>query len=270
MKVLYEQEATELQGYLVNMECEYQNSINSKIIRLSTDQDMKIIKQWLDEIESYEFDSLRMNWHLTENTHREDGIFVYIDSESGEPVGYLWPDFGILEVKPSHRDRGIGRALVDYGLSYLLEAGNAAIAVQCAPESSIPFWEKMGFNFYTEDRAFKIIPKTLTVPGNTKPADVKIQFYSESKMWDKTTAPIEVFSPEAFIDDKGKVYLTERVTICILSSEWHRDPVVSIHVEGDEQYTDKAKRPQASQFGVKYTGSSYSIDVIDLNAVSKG
>jgi hypothetical protein len=230
---------------------------------------MKAIKRWLDESDSLETESLRINWNLTERVHRDYAVFVYVEPEINLPVGYLWPDFGILEVKPSHRGQGIGQRLVNYGLDYLLETGDAVATIHCAPESSIPFWKKMGFEFYVEDRAFKIIPKKLRVPKDSQPVDVRILFYPERKMWDTTTAPLESFSPKAFIDKAGKISLSERVTICTRKPEWNRDPVISIYVDGHEQYTDKAKRQQAGQIGVEYTGNSYSVEWIDTRFLSK-
>jgi len=64
----------------------------------------------------------------------------------GEPIAYIWGDFGILEVREEFRKNGIGKQLVEYAMKRAIGNGRVAVSIECKPESSIPFWKKWDSN----------------------------------------------------------------------------------------------------------------------------
>lgn len=74
---------------------------------------------------------------------------------SGQPVAYCWGTLNtidsILDVKPSHRGRGIGRNFVEHLLDESLAQREPLLLITCAPESSEGFWIRMGFTTQRRD-----------------------------------------------------------------------------------------------------------------------
>jgi ribosomal protein S18 acetylase RimI-like enzyme len=52
----------------------------------------------------------------------------------------------LLEVRPGHRRRGIGRQLANFAMGRLFAEGAKYIKVQCSPLQSEHFWRSMGFD----------------------------------------------------------------------------------------------------------------------------
>lgn len=51
----------------------------------------------------------------------------------------------IFEILPPFRGLGLGRQLAMYMIDLLLSMGLSHISVECAPQSTEPFWRKVGF-----------------------------------------------------------------------------------------------------------------------------
>jgi GNAT superfamily N-acetyltransferase/uncharacterized protein YozE (UPF0346 family) len=233
-------------------------------IRFATETDMEIIHNWLVvQDENGVHGTFLCNWNLTEEVYCEGNIIVYIDNQSNEPVAYMWTDFGIIEVREDKRGQGIGRVLTEFAIKYALKWGEVAIRIECAPLSSIPFWNHMGFKFYTNKHAYILLDKKNSLPENGKAIKVDIKFYPECKKWESETAPLETFSPTAVKTPEGIIYFKNRLSIFSgNTNRWKYDPVVEINVDGKELYLDKAKYPQAHSLGVNMDGHSFSIDCL--------
>ena len=151
--------------------------------RISTDDDMKKIHQWLEvEYEKNNQTGFLCNWELTQKTHNNGNVLVCVDkSSSNDPIAYMWLDFGIVNVKEEFAKQGVGRSLVEYALKHLSKLGVICVNIQCRPSTSIPFWKLMGFTFYDKILAYKIIDKTLKLPDGGSSVHVEIYFYPESK-----------------------------------------------------------------------------------------
>lgn len=144
-------------------------SVESGEIRFSTREDLEIIGNWLKEQQKEGGDeSLYCNWEMTKKEHLSNKLLVYIDKVSNQPAAYLWADFGILEVKNSFRNRGIGRFLAKEGIKNCHQINRVAIKLRCAPISSKTFWQKMGFEFYKNYEAYILLNKSHTLPSEGK------------------------------------------------------------------------------------------------------
>lgn len=232
-------------------------------IRCANKDDMTLIHNWLrEQHRSGVEESFLCNWEVINRIFASEKIFVYVESDTSCPIAYLTKGFDILEVKYNFRGKGIGRALVNYGLIQAKESNETIIDIECMPESSIPFWEHMGFKLYDETHAYIKIEKINLFGDEAVPADVKISFYPERRKWNKETMAIEVFRPDAAKDQEGIIDLQRRVSIFTGLEIWDRDPVVNISINGNVVYEDKAKYDEALWLGVRRTLNSFYIDSI--------
>ncbi len=227
--------------------------------RFATNDDILIIYKWMMAQESREVgSSFLCNWSLTQEVHDEGGLIVAINKD--EPIAYMWTNFGIVEVREDYRGNGVGRSLVEQALDYAIKSNAYCISIECAPQTSIPFWKHMGFKLYKEKYAYLILDKILTLPKKGEAIDVEISFYPEFKKWKPETTALEVFLPLAIKASNGIIYLADRVTIFADRSIWCGDPVLGIKISGNEVYLDKVKYQKARDIGVQYNNNSYAIE----------
>ncbi|AZO32529.1 GNAT family N-acetyltransferase [Mesorhizobium sp. M1B.F.Ca.ET.045.04.1.1] len=147
-----------------------------------------------------------MDWLKAEREERSviadahsDGEMIAL-IENDVPVAFLAYDLtydGILEVRPDRRGLGYGKALALAALKQAVEDDRRCILdIQCAPLTSIPFWEKLGFRIRFENYAYMPLPKALDVPdslrtawkdGAIRPTDRPIV---KTKTWRRRAAPL--------------------------------------------------------------------------------
>ena len=244
-------------------------------IRHSTVEDIKFIHSWLEE-QSYRqiSGSFLCNWNLTELSHEEGGLLVYIDESIGKPIAYQWGGLvrpGIIEVRHDMRGKGIGRQLVEQRVNEAYNNDECLLFIQCKPSTSIPFWSHMGFTLLEQNNgdnyAFRILEKTHQLPVNAKLVSVAIRFYPESKVWCDTTQPIELATPQAVLTTDNIAHLKNRVYFFKRIYPDIGDPVVEIIVDGKVLICDKAKYVEASQFGVCRCTNGFYIDRLLLKSL---
>jgi len=230
-------------------------------LRLATDLDVEKIYCWLLEQEQCEVHgSFLCNWNLTLEIHGEKQLIVAVLSD--EPVAYIWKDFGILEVRESFRRMGIGKRLVEFAMNHARNEGEYAISIECAPETSIPFWKKMGFELYSRNEASIVIQKNLRMPSNGEPVSVEISYYPEAAKWNSDISPVKSFLFTALRDSGGIVHLENRATAFISREQYNGDAMVKICLDGEEIYFDKARYSGAQKLGVTYNSGAFCIEQV--------
>lgn len=120
-------------------------------VRQAIENDMGYMFAWTRNQHKPDGIGFLNNWRRTEYEYlMKKGIYSCVDMATGLAVGYIHADFYILSVKESERMKGIGRMLVDYAkeLYVVRDIGSAEIEIECQPNTSIPFWERMGFEVY--------------------------------------------------------------------------------------------------------------------------
>ena len=241
-------------------------------IRRSTDEDIKFIHAWLIEQSSREIaGSFLCNWNLTERSHFEGGLLVYIDGPSGMPVAYQWGGLiqpGILEVRYDMRGRGIGRRLVERRISEVYKKDECLLFIQCKPSTSIPFWSRMGFTLLDRDNgennAYRILEKSHQLPLEAQPVSVVIRFYPNSRKWCDSTPPIVSATPQAVRTTDNIVHLKDRVFFFERIYSGLRETVVEIIVDGDVLLCDRARDDEAAQLGMRRCTNGFYIDRVLL------
>ena len=237
--------------------------------RPSTDADMVKIRAWLEQQKSDEVHGTFLcNWGLTQRLHEEGKLLVYIlDEDSGEPVAYQWGGLlqsGILEVRDDLRGRGIGKALVEHRLFEAAEAGEDILHIQCKPSTSIPFWQRMGFELRPDsdgtNYAVRYMQRELELPSEGKPVQVLVEWFPEARKWESTTRAIRTLSIAGVLVEGDEVRLAERA-LCS-DEEVERDLVLRVCVNGQEWYCDKAKYAAADELGVERCRNGFFLDVL--------
>jgi GNAT superfamily N-acetyltransferase len=240
-------------------------------IRGSTDADLKAIHSWLVHEEANGVsDNFLCNWSIIKDCHRDGRLTVYIDGKSGVPVafqlgGLIHP--GILEVRSDMRRRGIGSRLVEYCVHKAIEQEECFLMIECTPQSSVPFWQAMGFTLYGDPtdgkkRAYRVLPKKHVLPAAGTSVDVAISFYPEGRKGGEQLPPYQTWRPMAVVTSGGIANLSERVAFCREIHSPMEDPVIEIVVEGRTRYFDKAKYPEAGSIGVRRCSHGFYIDKI--------
>lgn len=236
-------------------------------IRLATDADLAEILAWSkQEFEDDIHGSFYCNANVIRFHHREGSLHVWADPASDKAVAYLTgpvtgPD--IMAVKSDRRGEGIGSMLADYMIQQAVEADVPVIEIECAPETSIPFWEGKGFTIFRDQYAYKIIEKRNALPDG-RPVSVRIGFYPERYKRDQTVAPYHIFEPDAVQIQSDVIVLGARATCFYDRRIIDHDVVVRIDVDGQTLYADKAKYEEAREMGVEHGGNCWYLDNIYL------
>lgn len=239
-------------------------------IRKSTDGDLHAIYTWLTEQDARKIPGTFLcNWGLTEKSHQEGKLLVYIDGVSELPVAYQWGSLlqpGILEVRHDMRGKGIGRKLVEHRIKQATKHNQCFLVIQCKPSSSIRFWQHMGFTLFNSTRgenfAFRVLEKKHQFPSKAAPVEVAIRFFPEERKWNAKTPAYYAANPNAASTSEGIAHLAERV---LFFSELHPDSgdtVVEVEVEGNILICDKAKYPEARNIGVQRCDGGFYLDAV--------
>lgn len=123
-----------------------------RFIRLASKTDLDNIKIWLeDEYKKYG-EGFFVNVDVIEKYFEKKELFVCIYNNF--PAGFITGPFdgpSILNVKKGYKRRGIGKKLFKYFLDEAKKQHINVIKIQCKPESSIKFWETMGFSIKNDN-----------------------------------------------------------------------------------------------------------------------
>lgn len=241
-------------------------------LRKASSPDLPIIRKWLaaEEVDGFGFIH---NWGIIENAFAE-GVMTVFDGPEG-PVAFITRGISygtILQTRSSHLRRGIARLLVQHELRREEALGNAVVAVQCCPSTSVAFWTAMGFEPHRERSSDSIFMHHLSRRINDELIgedlqSVTIRTYPESALYSKTPmAPDRVYCVNAWHDPQYKTLdLAHRVSIA--NETALGDVAVEVSWNNRTIYLGKAKREKAMDIGLCPTpnGCGWYLDWIDLS-----
>lgn len=230
-------------------------------LRLARDCDIDVIESWLPS--GPDVESLYMNWNLALDEHRAGRLYVWDDEASELPVAYTWGTLNgtdsVLEVHPAYRRMGIGRAIASELIERARDDAEPLLRIQCAPPSSQPFWESMGFE--VDGMRYIIGRQIIRIPQEVHDGaavSVTVEFHREDYLYGRSRpAPISVHRPTAYRGVDGKLHFDELVAQFDLNDG--RNLVVRIVVEGDEVFADKAKYDEARHYGVTHCKNGFKL-----------
>jgi GNAT superfamily N-acetyltransferase len=237
-------------------------------VRHSTDADVTAIHEWLQEQQQAGVHgTFNCNWRLTKKSHEEGRLLVYIDPQSQAPVAYQWGGLvvpGILEVRNDMRGRGIGQVLVEHCLVLAKQAREHILCIQCKPSTSIPFWQRMGFQLTDDDDpqehyATRMVQEKLKLPDEGELVEVVLEWFPERRKWDAATSAVSRQEIRGGLLE-GEVWLDERA-LCP-GRIGNGDAVVRVTVNDHEWYCDKAKYEGAKDLGVERCLNGFFVEVL--------
>ncbi len=250
------------------------NSSSQGFIRPAVDSDLPIIEAWLSEQkERSEIDTLACNWEITKKVYRERGMLVYAADPAGEPIAYSWgslnDESSILEVKASHRATGVGAKMVDYLIEQSRAANEPLLLIECAPSSSEPFWQRMGFDtfdLYGRTLAKRVLCLERDLPQHGSPVGLTVRFSTEGFEFAGFPCMVE-HKPTAVKLPDGVIYLDQRLA--------HYEPrafgqggelVIEVSIEGRSSpaFFGRCKYGPAADLGVERCENGFAIERISL------
>lgn len=178
----------------------------------------------------------------------------------------------ILSVRKDNRKAGMGKALVQASIERAMRDDVNALSVQCRPEESFGFWERMGFVRYgnlescSYVKARRILTRTYDLPATSSPIDVVIGFYPGSAKYGgaENVPPMAEHRTLGVRLDDGSIMLDQRVIGLSRYGTEAGDTVVKIEVDGVGRCFCKCKYADARAVGVQYdeAGGTFFIDCI--------
>ncbi|MDE3783411.1 GNAT family N-acetyltransferase [Sinorhizobium meliloti] len=248
------------------------------VIRKATTRDLADIRSWL-ELEYQEAgEGFFCNWNVIEAIHDKDMLHALIlGSEAVAFVADARKGPDIVAVRPDLRGKGLGRLAAEHALHSAYDRGNSVVHIECAPSTSIPFWQTMGFTMLAgpdgnrrNTRAYKTLPRKLVTPKG-QPLPYSIKLYPEQRDWNKSTEPLaEITGVGSKVDNI--LHLPERAILYHPQIEANFDSVIGVQVSGQEVFEGKVKRPAAELLGVEMDPChEYYMDTITcLDEVVRG
>ena len=241
-------------------------------MRPAAERDLASIETWLRLEREQTGEGFYCNWSIIEKGFGAGHLFVL--GAQGDVLGFVLdapygPD--ILEVRPDARGAGRGRQLAQAAIATAFERGISVIEIDCAPDTSIPFWQKMGFTVVYGRAgngggvyAFKVLERQFKLAADAQ-TSFGISFYSESSWHGPSAKPFRSYAGAAAPLARGVLQLPERA-ICYTSDIRNLcDCVVCIVVEGRTVFEGRVKYAEA--FGaMRDAGDNYYLEQIRTDA----
>ena len=225
---------------------------------LADKRDLIDILSWLER--EYEKDGEGF-WSNREIIKRsfEDGD-LWVIRENGVAVAFQVGDYAtdILCVRKDRQRRGFGSALFEASLVRAMKDNLNVLEGECSPPSSLPFWQKQGFERYNDPTGHgritvrKALQREHDVPDRMPKVEVGISFFSEEVLYPQNVSPLEVIHLVGGEDSNGAIKLPRRVILFTNNKPKNKDLVVKIVVNGVGRCFCKAKYPEAKAVGVLY------------------
>lgn len=113
------------------------------------------IEKWLISEANELGEGFYCNWNII--TRSFDNNQLWVTTFNDRPIGFvvvgvsdssLTAVIDIAEIKPSERQKGYARQMINETLNRFRSQGVLVVRLECSPTSSEPFWKKMGFQNY--------------------------------------------------------------------------------------------------------------------------
>ena len=239
------------------------------VIEPSTDADLHQIFAWLEDEATHDRNTFHSNREMIAEGHREGELHVLRDGEDVIAFAHGAPGIiNILETRPGMRGRGHGRRLARFCIDRAAEADMAVIEGECAPATSLPFWQAIGFEripprYGSSPWVMLRVAKTHVLPEGD-PSAVVVRTFDEEAMYRAATAAIGEYRAHAIRDTAGIIHLPERIVLHEASLANGRELVLEIEVDGQVLAREKAKRAKLAAMGVRHDKfRQYYLDRID-------
>lgn len=234
-----------------------------------TKADLDQVMGWLErEFEAGENDFWYNKGLLSKALDYEE---FYVMRDGGEAVAFHVGQYApsIANVRKDKQGQGFGTALLEAAVARAERDGVNVLDVECAPRSSLTFWEKHGFERYGDMSdwgkvtARRILHRSFDLPPERPRVPVTVEFYPERATYGRCEAvePLAVHNVSGAYLDNGALMLERRV---IGVDDGPGDLAIRIIVDGEQRCLCKAKYPEAEKAGVVWDrrGGAFYLDAI--------
>ncbi len=197
---------------------------------------------------------------------------LWVIREDEKAIAYQVGSYSphIVNVRKDKQRQGAGTLLFKASLARAIRDDVNVLTGECAPRSSLPFWEKLGFERYGDQRSGEeikvrlVLKREFKISPDLPRAEVTIGFYPEAALHRESVAPISVHRLIG-ARQAGDVVQLERRAVGLTDDEPEgRDLVVRIDIDGVERCFCKAKSREARQAGIEWDqeGQAFYVDAI--------
>jgi GNAT superfamily N-acetyltransferase len=238
----------------------------------ATKEDLRTILGWLEReyVEDGSETGFWNNRNIITNALTYEELWVIRDR--GEAVAYQVGDYAadIANVRKDRQRQGYGTALFEAALARAYADNVNVMKGECMPRTSLPFWQKLGFERYGDMSEWgqitvrRLLPRQHILPPDLPPADVLIEFLPEAALHREDVEAVASHRPRAGRRSDGTILLDQRIMALKDSEPDHRDLAIRITADDAILCCTKAKYPEAKALGVEddRRGETYYIDAI--------
>ena len=237
---------------------------------LATKRDLIDVLSWLEREYLKDGKGFWSNREIIKRSFEEGDLWII--RENGVAVTFQVGDYttDILCVRKDRQRCGFGTALFKSLLARAMKDNLNVLAGECSPQSSLPFWQKHGFEHYHDPSRYgkitvrKVLKRKYDVPAKFPEVEVIISFYPEAVLYRPNASPHEVYHLIGGLDSNGAIRLPRRIIGFAYDEPENSDLVVKIVANGDERCFCKAKYTEAKAVGVLHQSkdNTFYIDEI--------
>ncbi len=164
------------------------------------------IEKWLIAERKKTGEGFYCNWNIIKASFQNNqlGIITYNKKTIGFATWMLTSDLtariDIAEIKPTYRNKGIGRVLIMQLLSFLKKRNICVIDLQCSPSNSEDVWKRLGFIdfpdnpekygfYFDEDKRLYITLIPTLQPSQNHESDETIELWNDEPYLTKDVQP---------------------------------------------------------------------------------
>lgn len=244
----------------------------------ATANDRDFILRWLQSEHREDGFGFWSNRHIVEEAHDEDELWVVRDE--GDAVAFQVGNHAavITSVRKDRRGGGFGTALFEAALERAIRDGVNVLEAQCSPESSLGFWQRMGFERYddrrrpNEVRVRRVLAKTFELPPGLPRVEVTVTFLPEQALYSGggDLPPTAVHRIEGALRPDGSIMLARRALGLTDDEPNGDDLAVRIEVDGVERILAKGKYADDAGVVRDWQGDAFYVDVIPPPGTGEG
>lgn len=238
----------------------------------ATEGDLETILRWLECEYQEDGEGFWSNRGVIKRSFSENGD-LWVIRENGEAVAFQVGNYGtdIVCVRKDRRRLGYGTTLHEFSLARAYTDDVNVLAGECSPPTSLPFWEKKGFERHGDTNpgspvyVRRVLDRKYDIPAELPKVEVTIDFYPEAVLYSPDVSPLISHLLTGGLADHGTIMLPYRVIGLNDDYTTNKDLVVKVLVDGDERCFCKAKYDKAKATGVQYDsrGNTFYIDKVE-------
>ena len=244
----------------------------------STAADRDYILHWLEGEHAEDGSGFWSNRNIIARSHEAGDLWVI--RRDGGAVAFQVGEHAadIVSVRKDHRDGCFGTALFEASLQRAERDGVNVLEGQCSPETSLGFWERMGFERYDDRRrpdqirVRRVLPRKFDLPADLPRVRVVVEYLPERALYsDSGTVPaIVTHEIEGAVHPDGSVMLARRALGLTDDEPDEADLAVRIEIDGVERIRAKGKYAGSAGVVHDWRGDAFYVDTVTPPASEGG